>query len=108
MKTSRNIAAALLFSSLAFAGTPASAIYYNGQWSLNRYNTGGTSFAVLRPHATNFCYLSRVGVRETDTSTESGICRVRRSGTVWLLEATLGRSSDNDVFCSAICYTTWP
>ena len=37
---------------------------------LDRHNVAGTSFAVMPPHANHFCYLSRVGVRETDTGTE--------------------------------------
>ena len=73
---------------------------------LDRHNSAGTSFAVMPPHRNHFCYLSRVGVRETDTGTELSMCRVRRTGTVWLLEAILGRNSDQDVFCSAHCYRT--
>ncbi len=73
---------------------------------LDRHNVAGTSFAVMPPHRNHFCYLSRVGVRETDTGTELSMCRVRRTGTVWLLEAILGRNSDQDVFCSAHCYRT--
>ncbi len=75
---------------------------------LDRHNVAGTSFAVMPPHTNHLCYLSRVGVRETDTGTEMSMCRVRRSGTVWLLEAILGRTSDQDVFCSAHCYRTRP
>lgn len=104
MKRIRNISAVLLLSGLALITGTAGAVSYDGEWHLTRYNTGGTSFAVMRPHGNHFCYLSRVGAREIDTSTEAATCRVRRSGTVWLLEAMLGRSSDNDVFCSAVCY----
>ena len=99
-----NISKVLLLSSLMLSALPAWAVSFDSTFHLSRFNTGGTSFRVLPPNANHFCYLSRVGVRETDTGTEAAICRVRRSGSVWLLEATLGRSSDNDVFCSAICY----
>ncbi len=90
------------FAGLAQANTPR----LDHIRHLDRHNVAGTSFAVLTPHRNHFCYLSRVGVRETDTGTELSMCRVRRTGTVWVLEATLGRTSDQDVFCSAHCYRT--
>lgn len=90
-----------LFGSLSGA---ANAVSYDGYWQLNRYNQAGTSFAIMRPHANHFCYLGRVSVEETDTGGEETHCRVRRSGTVWVLEAILDKSSDADVKCGAYCY----
>jgi hypothetical protein len=43
-------------------------------------------------------------VEETDSGGERATCQLRRAGSVWVLEAILGRSSDNDVVCSATCY----
>lgn len=108
MKLNRTFAATLLvtllggFALQASANTPR----LDHIRHLDRHNSAGTSFAVMPPHSNHFCYISRVGVRETDTGTEMSMCRVRRSGTVWLLEAILGRNSDQDVFCSAHCYRT--
>ena len=104
MSIKRNIFGALLLASLALSALPAGAVSYDGWWYAYRYNSGGTSYAVMRPHASHFCYLSNVKVVETDTGGESAECRVRRSGTVWLLEAIMGTSSDADVYCGAVCY----
>ncbi len=106
MNIKHKVSILLVFVSLALGALPAGAVSYNGAYYLNRYNTGGTSQIPLRPHRNNFCFLSRVGVRETDTGSEAAICTVSRSGSDWRLFATLGRSSDNDVFCAATCYTT--
>jgi hypothetical protein len=83
---------------------PAWAVSLNSSWSATRYNTVGTSFVNMSPSATTFCYLSRVGVNETDTGGELATCRVTRGAVVWTLEAILGTSSDADVYCSAYCY----
>ena len=58
----------------------------------------------MTPSATTFCYLSKVGMRDTDSSTESATCRVTRGAVVWTLEAILSQNDDADAFCSAICY----
>jgi hypothetical protein len=98
---------ALLLASLGLTALPAGAtgaVFFAGQFNAQRLNTFGTTTVVLPPNANHFCYLSRVGVVETDTGGERTECRVRPSATVWLLEAFVGASSDADVFCSAICY----
>ncbi len=100
-----NILTGALLSALMLTALPASAVNPNGTYHLTRYNTGGTSFAIMRPTASNFCYLSRVGFREIDTGSESSTCRVYRSGSVWVLTTRLGTSSDQDAWCSAECYT---
>jgi len=82
----------------------AHAVSYDGQWYLTRYNAAGTSYAVMRPHANHFCFLSQVSVEETDTGGEETHCQIRQSGTVWVLEARLDKSSDADVKCRAFCY----
>lgn len=99
-----DLAKVVLLASSVLVTLPAGAVSLDSEWTLNRFNTAGTSFAVLPPHANHFCYLSKVGVVETDTGSESAQCRVRRSGSVWLFEATLGTSSDADILCSATCY----
>lgn len=102
-----NLFAGLLLSALMSIALPASAVNPSGTYHLSRFNTGGTSFAILPSIAGNFCYLSRVGFREIDTGSESSTCRVYRSGSVWVLTASLGTSSDQDAWCSAECYTRW-
>ena len=101
-----NLFAGLLASALLLIALPASAVNPTGVFSISRYNTGGTSFNVLPVSSTgNFCYLSRVGFREIDTGSESSQCNVYPSGLVWVLTASLGRSSDQDAWCTARCYT---
>lgn len=100
----RKIFTALLFSSLALSALPAGAVSYDSQHYVFRFNNKGTTFRVLPPHANHFCYLSGVGVANTDIEEEEAMCRVRRSGSVWLLEATLGQNNDANVRCWAICY----
>lgn len=98
---------ALLLASLSLGALPAGAtgaVFLASDHSAQRLNNIGTTTAVMQPHANHFCYLSKVAVVETDTGPERAECRVRRSGVVWLLEATLGATSDADVFCSAVCY----
>lgn len=107
MNRKNYLAKSLILASLGLASFQAAAtgaVFFASETSVQRLNTAGTSFAVLQPHTTNFCYLSRVGVVETDTGGERAQCSVRRSGTVWLLEGFVGASSDADVFCSAVCY----
>lgn len=96
-----------LISLVGLTSLEASAASYDSVYYLNRYNTGGTSTAILPPHANHFCFLTRVGVRETDTGGELARCNVQRSGTVWIMQATLGTSSDADIQCAATCYNNW-
>lgn len=104
MKLKSNLAAGSVLLGAVVASTPAFAVSLDSNWVANRENKAGTSFVVLPPNANHFCFLTTVGVRETDTSGELARCQLRRSGTVWLLEAILGASSDADVYCSAHCY----
>lgn len=91
-----------------FIALPVAAVSYDSSLTIDRYNIKGTSFKVGPKFSGNFCYLSKVGIRETDTSKELATCHIKDTGPknnrVWILEATLGTSSDADVFCSAICY----
>jgi hypothetical protein len=102
MNAIRNISAALLLSSLALTALPAWARHTDPE-DAERFNNAGTTMNRLQPHATHFCYLSRVGVANTDDEPESATCRVRRSGDAWILEAILGQNNDANVFCSATC-----
>lgn len=98
---------ALLLASLSLGALNAGAtgaVFLASEHNAQRLNSFGITTVVMQPHANHFCYLSRVGVVETDTGGERAECRARRSGVVWLLEASLGTSSDADVFCSAVCY----
>ena len=48
MQDQRMFSAGLLLSIMILATVPAGAVTYDGEWHLNRYNTGGTSYAVMR------------------------------------------------------------
>jgi hypothetical protein len=100
----QNIFNGLVMLGMAAVALPAAAVSPDSTYSASRTNTAGSSWVIMPPYANHFCYLSRVGVRETDTGGELAMCRVYRSGTVWVLSAYLGASSDADVYCSAECY----
>lgn len=105
MNAIRNTSAALLLSSLAFTALPAGAVSFDsGPYNADRQNTAGTTTTIGPPHANHFCYLSRVGLRDIDNGSEIATCQVRRSGTVWILEAILNQNDDHDAFCSMTCY----
>ena len=100
------ICTVLLFSGVMLSAVPAGAVSLHSEWFATRNDTAGTTTTVTSASsAAQFCFLTRVGVVETDTGSELAQCQVRRSGLVWILEATLGTSSDADVRCSAICYS---
>ncbi len=92
------ISAVVLMSSFA------NAVSFDSWHTAERFNTAGITTKILPPNSNHFCYLSRVEVEETDTGNEEASCNVVRQGTVWILEARLGRSSDADVKCAAYCF----
>jgi hypothetical protein len=104
MNTIRNISAVLLLSSLALTALPAGAVTFDSFFSLDRENVGGESFIPLRSFNDHFCYLSKVKVTETDTANESANCELSVQSGFWFLSAVLGRTSDADVSCTAVCY----
>lgn len=105
MNTKRRMFSALFALALLLSTVPAWAVSFrSGPTSASRFNTVGSTFVNLTPSPTTFCYLSRVGITETDTGSEVATCRLTRGAVVWTLEALLGASSDADVSCSAICY----
>ena len=104
MKRNRKIYSLLLLSGLVFMPPTGGAVSFDSSYSVSRYYYYGTSYRVLPTHANHFCYLSRVGIEETDTGGEVAQCQVRRSGTVWLLEASLLSNGDHSARCSAYCY----
>jgi len=104
MNTKRRIFSALFSLALLLSTVPAWAVSFNRTVAISRFNTVGSSFVNLSASATSFCYLSKVGVTETDTGAEVATCRLTRGSIVWTLQATLGASSDADISCSAICY----
>jgi hypothetical protein len=100
----RKIFTVLLFAGLTCGALSAEAGSFHSEWFASRLDTAGTTTKVTTASATQqFCYLSGVSVEETGTAGASAGCRVRRSGVVWVLEATLGRSSGADARCRAIC-----
>jgi hypothetical protein len=106
MNTIRNISAVLLLSSLALTAPPAGAAF-GVIFNADRVNDEGSTFEFGPSVASHFCYLTRVGVENTDTSGETATCHVSPSdGTqdaIWLLEANLNESDDADIHCSMIC-----
>lgn len=102
------IATVLLSSSLLATALPAGAVSYAGTWSVQRYNTAGASYTNLPVSSASYhCFLTRVGIEETDTGGEYAMCNLVRGALVWTLEARLGKSSDADAYCSATCYTNY-
>lgn len=102
------IASVLLSSSLLATALPAGAISFAGTWSVYRNNTAGVTYTNLPVSATSYhCFLTRVGIEETDTGGENAMCNLIRGSLVWTLEARLGKSSDADAYCSAMCYTNY-
>ena len=104
MNNKRRIFSALFSLALLLSTVPAWAVSFNRSASISRFNTVGSSFVNLTFSSTTFCYLSKVGVTDTDTGGEVATCRLTRGSSVWTLEAILGASSDADISCSAICY----
>jgi hypothetical protein len=106
MNTIRNISAVLLLSSLALTAPPAGAAF-GFIIEADRVNVEGSTFAFGPSVASHFCYLTRVGVENTDSSGETATCHVSPSDgsqdAIWLLEANLSRSDDADAHCSATC-----
>jgi putative hemolysin len=94
---------ALAGTSLGMTGS-AVAVSPNSSWSAVRLNTAGSSFVNMSASASTFCFLTGVGIEDTDTGGESARCLITRGAVVWTLEAILGASSDADVRCNAICY----
>jgi hypothetical protein len=99
MNAIRNISAVLLLSSLALTALPAGASHSN--FHAERRDIAGITTATAEPHASHFCYLSKVVMQGTDT--ERAGCRVNAGSGSWILEAILGQDGDADVFCSATC-----
>jgi hypothetical protein len=106
MNTIRNISAVLLLSSLALTAPPAGAAF-GIIFNADRVNTAGSTTTVGPPVANHFCYLTRVGIENTDSSGETATCHVSPSSgepdAVWILEAILNQSDDADAHCSMIC-----
>jgi hypothetical protein len=69
-------------------------------------NTAGTTFNIMQSTSDHFCFLTRVGIRETDTIGVRGVCRIVTASGYWVLQARLlGGDSNADVVCTARCYT---
>jgi hypothetical protein len=99
------VSIALLFSSVMFTALPVEAVSFHSQWDASRRNDAGVTVKVTNATTANhFCVLSGVAFEETDANNEYAECSLRRRGLVWVLEARLGRSSDADVSCRAMCY----
>jgi hypothetical protein len=88
-----------------FLYNPAFAVNESGHWSAFRNNQAGTTGFAMRPHANHFCFLTQVGIEETDSGGEEARCRIAKLGSDWWIQAILEKSSDADVKCSAYCYT---
>jgi hypothetical protein len=108
IKTIRSIKMSAIIGALAIIGllaaSPAAAVSYNSTYSAERRNTAGSTFTNMSLSASTFCFLTRVGMEETDSAGEYASCKITKGANVWTLEAYLGVSNDADVLCSAICY----
>ena len=80
--------------SVAKEGTP---------YSVLRSDTAGTSYKDLGSVADRTCFLSGFQLAETDVQSEWVACNVSRYYQNWYLTATIGRGSDEYVWCAAIC-----
>jgi hypothetical protein len=100
----RRIVSSLLALLLLLGTVPAWATSYYGEWSVSRSNTGGQSFVTMSPSSYTFCYLSRVGMADTDSAGEWATCTLLKGYDYWFLSANLARNDDADVQCAAICY----
>ncbi len=96
-------ASALIVVSLC-AASPAAAIDYEGHWNRQAENSGSSCIYMTSIYST-FCFLTKVDIEETDTSNENARCAIFDNGEDFYLCATLGKSSDADVYCSAECYS---
>lgn len=76
--------AAFVACFLAGSISTAQAVSYDGWWYAYRNNWAGVSYAVMRPHANHFCYLSEVTMTDIDTGGEKASCEVLRKGSVWV------------------------
>jgi hypothetical protein len=85
--------------------SPAFAVNENGTWYVVRNNSAGVSGFPMRPHVTNFCFLTQVSIEETDTSGEEAHCRVIKLGSDWWIQAILDKNANADVKCRATCFT---
>lgn len=103
MNAKLNICTGLLFSSLALSAGPAGAVSPHTFWFTNAINNKVNPLNIATS-PTHFCYLSTVGVENTDTDGERATCRLTRQPAVWVLHADLGENNDADVFCAAYCY----
>ena len=104
MNNKRRILSSLFALFLLLGTVPAWATSYYGTWSASRSNTAGQSFVTMSPSSSTFCYLSTVGMANTDSEGEWATCTLLRGYDYWFLSANLSQNNDADVQCSATCY----
>jgi hypothetical protein len=105
MNSRRTMLAVVFSLVLVLSALPAVAATFQGDFSINRFGTAGSSFRNLTPSATTFCYLSRVVIGETDGAPDSAGCRLTRGNFRWTLEAVLNLTSTSaEARCTAMCY----
>ena len=71
----------------------------------DRHNSEGTSETPMELYSDSVCFLTWVGVQETDNGGEIAECRIYERGGRWILGAYLRRNEDADVYCHARCMT---
>ena len=98
------IANIIVIFSLTLATISANAISFLGDWTVHK-NDSGHNITYLVPKNNNFCFLTRVEFEDTDTKNEYARCRIYETVGYWWLEAKLGKSSDADARCTAMCYS---
>ena len=107
MNATRILHAVLFSLLLVLSALPAEAVSLNGFYSVERKNSGGESEKQMTHFSTTFCYLSKVGLENTDTTDEMAACQIiLKPDGYWWLQAVLERANadDADAECAAICY----
>ena len=75
------------------------------QFSVERRNSQGNSDKGMIKVGHGFCYLTGVGIEETDSGDELSSCHVVNKNGQWTLRASLKKNADNDAYCQATCVT---
>jgi hypothetical protein len=99
--TALTAAALLSIAATAHAGV------YTGELTVSRQGGPGSEWGNLGSQG-EFCFLTRVDIRDIDGNSEGAACNLIRGTSNWTLYATVFGSANTSarVDCRATCYTT--